>query len=70
MTTDKKEPVTVSETHELLTAHEAAAKLRVSVETIRRYVKAGKLRGFKLGKKTMRVVAADIAELIGAGAGV
>lgn len=37
--------------HEFYTAQELADKLRVNVMTIYRYIKAGKLRTYKIGKE-------------------
>ena len=38
------------EKHEFLTAEEVAEMLKVNIMTIYRYIKAGKIRAFKLGK--------------------
>lgn len=38
------------EKHEFLTAEEVAEILKVNIMTIYRYIKAGKLRAYKLGK--------------------
>ena len=35
---------------ELLTVEEAAARLKVDVETVRRWLRSGQLRGLKLGR--------------------
>ena len=32
------------------TVHEVAKMLEVSIETVRRYIKSGKLQAFKMGK--------------------
>lgn len=38
------------EKHEFYTAQELADKLRVNIMTIYRYIKAGKLKAYKIGK--------------------
>ncbi len=37
--------------HDFYLAEELAAKLRVNVMTIYRYIKAGKLKAYKIGKE-------------------
>jgi len=39
------------EQKELYTARELAEKLRVNIMTIYRYIKAGKLKAYKIGKE-------------------
>lgn len=39
------------QTKEFYTAQELAEKLRVNIMTIYRYIKAGKLKAYKLGKE-------------------
>ncbi|HOL86965.1 MAG TPA: helix-turn-helix domain-containing protein [Defluviitoga tunisiensis] len=39
------------EKHEFYTARELAEKLRVNIMTIYRYIKAGKLKAYKIGKE-------------------
>jgi len=46
--------------HQLLTVREVADLLRVDVVTVRRWLKAGKLKGFKLGWKSWRVWRKDL----------
>ena len=49
----------MGETHpEVFTAHELAARLKVNVITIYRYIKAGTLRAHKIGKE-FRISRAD-----------
>ena len=54
-------------THEpfigLLTVSEAAAELRVSKPTIRRWIDAGRLRAVRLGPRTVRIRRADLRRL-------
>lgn len=38
------------EKHDFLTAEEVAEMLKVNIMTIYRYIKAGKIKAFKLGK--------------------
>ena len=38
------------EKHDFLTAEEVAETLKVNIMTIYRYIKAGKIKAFKLGK--------------------
>jgi excisionase family DNA binding protein len=46
---------------EWLTAQEVAAALRVHVETVRRWLRTGELRGYRFGDKTgYRVKASDL----------
>jgi len=40
-----------SENKEFYTAKELAGKLRVNIMTIYRYIKAGKLKAYKIGKE-------------------
>lgn len=49
---------------ELLKAHEVAAQLNVSGETIRRWAKAGKLRHVKLPSGKVRFRAEDVADFL------
>lgn len=48
--------------HELQTLEQAARWLGVSVRTVRRYVAAGALTGYRLGPRLLRV---DVAEVVG-----
>ncbi len=38
---------------DMLTIHEAAAELRIHVETLRRWIRAGRLRAVKVGVKIL-----------------
>lgn len=50
---------------ELLTAEEVAARLRVHVGTIQRWLRTGQLRGVRLGGRTgYRVMTADLNEFL------
>ena len=51
---------------ELLRPSEAAARLKVSVWTIYRWIKAGKLDATKMGHGTVRVLAESVERLIAA----
>lgn len=50
--------------NELLSLQEAAARLHVDVRTIRRYIQWGRLRGYRLGPKLLRVDAAAVDQLL------
>ena len=47
-----------------LTIAEAAARLRVSTKTIRRYIDAGRLEVSRVGPKMIRIDVADLDALI------
>lgn len=49
--------------HELQTLEQAARWLGVSVRTVRRYVAAGALTGYRLGPHLLRVDAAEVVGL-------
>lgn len=51
-----------SRQHELQTLEQAARWLGVSVRTVRRYIAAGVLTGYRLGPRLLRV---DSAEVVG-----
>ena len=55
---------TSANTEGLIDLHEAAAMLGVTMFTARRWVKEGKLRGFKLGGRTYRLDPADVKSFI------
>jgi excisionase family DNA binding protein len=44
----------------LLTTSEVARKLRVDVETVRRWARSGKLRAIRLPSKQMRFLLSDV----------
>jgi excisionase family DNA binding protein len=52
---------------DLLTADEIAKRLRVSLETVRRWLRSGELRGFRPGgtKAGWRIREADLAAFLG-----
>lgn len=45
------------------TPEEVADKLRLSVETVRRWLRSGRLKGKKLGPKTWRIAESDLDSL-------
>jgi excisionase family DNA binding protein len=47
----------------LLTLAQAAARLGCSPRTVRRYVAAGVLRGYRVGPRMLRVTAGDVDSL-------
>lgn len=51
------------EKQEFYTAQELADKLRVNIMTIYRYIKAGKLKAYKIGKD-FRIEAKEFASLM------
>jgi excisionase family DNA binding protein len=53
---------------EYLTVQEAAAVLKLSIETVRRYVRSGKLKSTKLGRQ-YRIKRADVDALLAYGTG-
>ena len=54
----------VSGQHELQTLEQAARWLGVSVRTVRRYIAAGVLTGYRLGPRLLRVDTAEVAGLL------
>ena len=52
------------EEHDLLTVKEAAALLKVSTVTIKRYLKSGRLPGYQVGPRAIRIRAQDLAHLL------
>ncbi len=55
--------MSVSELERFYTAEELAERLQVSVQTVRRWVKSGKLNGYKPGKE-LRIRATDLEEFL------
>lgn len=49
---------------DLLTVEEAAGLLKVSTVTIRRWLKQGRLRAYRLGPRYIRIRRADLAALL------
>lgn len=58
----------MSNDQEFLTLHEAAAELRLSVSTLKRYIYAGQLRSYRTPGGRHRVRRGDLAALLGASA--
>jgi putative resolvase len=54
---------------ELLTVHEVARRLKLHPETVRRWIRAGKLRAIRLGsdRAGLRIRASEVQRLLGAG---
>ena len=52
-----------SRQHELQSLEQAARWLGVSVRTVRRYIAAGVLTGYRLGPRLLRVDAAEVVGL-------
>ena len=50
-----------------LTCEEVAQQLRVSVETVWRWVRIGKLAAVKIGTRNYRIRQSDLAALVGKG---
>jgi excisionase family DNA binding protein len=48
---------------ELLTIREAAARLKVSAVTIKRYLKQGRLRAYRVGPRAIRLRREDVEHL-------
>jgi excisionase family DNA binding protein len=57
----------MEENEELLTRREAAALLKLSVKTIKRWGKTGKLKDIRLGPITVRVRRSELEALLKAG---
>ena len=54
---------------ELLTIEQVALRLQVDDETVRRWLVAGKLKGFKIGGSLWRVSESELKEFITTKAG-
>ena len=52
---------------ELLSMKEVASTLSVTIETVRRWCRSGKLKHVKLGKKLLRVKKGDLESFIHTG---
>jgi excisionase family DNA binding protein len=48
----------------LLTVKEAAALLKVSTATIKRYLKSGRLPGYQVGPRAIRIRREDLAQVM------
>ena len=53
-----------SDRGEILRLREVAARWRVNVRTVQKWVAAGRLRVLRLGPKTIRVTEEDLADFI------
>jgi excisionase family DNA binding protein len=53
----------VTEHNELLTAQEAADRLRITTRTLRRWIKDGKITAIRIGR-TLRVRIKDVDKLV------
>jgi len=51
----------------LLTVAQVARVLQVSCRQVREWVQAGRLEGFKLGRRTVRISRESVLRLVGAG---
>lgn len=58
--TPHEEPTHAPDGDRLLTLHEAAGVLSVSVRTVRRLIQYGYLEGYRVGKRSIRVHEADV----------
>ena len=56
--------MTVDQSEELLSVAEAAKALRVSVPTIKRWIKDGRLPAYHLGPRYVRIRRADLTRLL------
>lgn len=61
---DKLKQLNLSKEQRFYTTLEVARLLRVDPESIRRYVRSGKLRAVKLGGKFIRIEKADLDKFI------
>lgn len=52
------------QTEELLTVQEAALRLKVSAVTIKRYLKQGRLRAYRVGPRAIRIRRGDVEHLL------
>ena len=53
---------------ELLTVQEAAERLKLNPQTVRRWIRRGLLPGTKIGRKEWRIREGDLERCLGAGA--
>lgn len=53
-----------NEKHQFLSIEAAAAQLSVSTKTIRRAISTGRLPGYRMGKRVIRVKQSDLADLM------
>ena len=58
-------------TEQLLTVHDVATRLKITPETVRRWLRAGKLRGARPGGDKMgyRIAEGEVTRLLGSSAG-
>jgi excisionase family DNA binding protein len=49
---------------ELLTLEQAAARLGVSIDTVRRWVRSGRLTAIRIGPRTTRIDPRDLEDLV------
>ena len=50
--------------HKYLTVSEVAKELNINPQTIRSWVKKGKLRGYRLGERSVRILRSDLIQFI------
>ncbi len=50
--------------HKYLTVSEVAKELNINPQTIRSWVKKGKLRGYRLGERSVRILRSDLNQFI------
>jgi excisionase family DNA binding protein len=59
-----KEGTTMSATNQLATIGEAAEYVRCNPKTVRRWIAAGYLTGFRVGPRAVRVRLAEVEQLV------
>ena len=50
--------------HKYVTIREVAKELNINPQTIRSWVKKGKLRGYRLGERSVRILRSDLNRFI------
>ena len=63
MSTPKPSPASPSKTLQLESLQDAANRLGVSVDTIRRLISDGKLAGYRLGRRILRVCPEEVDQV-------
>lgn len=50
--------------HKYLSVREVAKELNINVQTIRSFIKKGELKGYRFGKRSVRVLRSDLDRFI------
>jgi len=54
----------ITHEHEYYTVREAADVLRVSVPTVRRWIRSGQLKAYRVGKRSIRISSSDLVSMV------